>query len=456
MLSPAFFAAVPQGQASAPAAGGTAERRPDGNDFADELQAALAGGASAVPNTAPPPPPAAPDTTAPRTDSPAPIASGRDTSPTPKDTPPAKTDSSASHTGGTAQATQAQGDSAPARPASTDSSAATAVPAKTAGQQVTAAATVPDGANAAANVTLPAVPATQAPPVPVVLNPTVATVPTNIPNVAQPIPATATAQALPPGPAQNAPTPTAGTSPATASLPTTDAVASLTAATAKNEGAAPGQAPFVQQAFAQIQAAGVNGPSMTATIAQVMVTALTTTTSSRSDPAPAKAAPAPSGGLAVGAYMATQAPAGPSADAAHQAPPVAEQITGAIVAHLEVSQTEGRVDFHLRLDPPELGQVRVQLTVTEQTLTARLVARDDATRQLIQSQMDSLRQKLQETGLSLGQLDVSSGGGGRGGGQRQQALLPFPDLTGGGPTVRTVSPPRQANLVAAGRVDVVA
>jgi len=98
--------------------------------------------------------------------------------------------------------------------------------------------------------------------------------------------------------------------------------------------------------------------------------------------------------------------------------------------------------------------VHVQLTLSNQTLSARLMAHDDATRQLIQNQMDSLRQRLQDTGLGLGQLDVS-GGGGRGG-QRQQTLFPSPYLGGG--TVLTAVAPQSAPaaLVAAGRVDVVA
>jgi len=133
---------------------------------------------------------------------------------------------------------------------------------------------------------------------------------------------------------------------------------------------------------------------------------------------------------------------------------VADQLGDAILAQLDSSPGEGRIDIHLRLDPPELGQVHVQLTLSNQTLSARLMAHDDATRQLIQNQMDSLRQRLQDTGLGLGQLDVS-GGGGRGG-QRQQTLFPSPDLGGG--TVLTAVAPQSAPaaLVAAGRVDVVA
>jgi flagellar hook-length control protein FliK len=134
---------------------------------------------------------------------------------------------------------------------------------------------------------------------------------------------------------------------------------------------------------------------------------------------------------------------------------VAEQIGGAIAARLEASPSEGRIDFHLTLNPPELGQVRVQLTLTNQTLSARLVAQDGATRQLIQSQMDSLRQRLQDTGLGLGQLDVSGGGGGKGG-QQYEPLLPFAGQTGEAVPQPAPSPRGAAGGTAAGIIDLVA
>jgi flagellar hook-length control protein FliK len=184
-----------------------------------------------------------------------------------------------------------------------------------------------------------------------------------------------------------------------------------------------------------------------------MVTATTATASVRSDPAPVRSAAAPVGGTA--AYAATQAPTTPAAAAARAATPVAEQIGSAIAARVEVSPSEGRIDFHLTLTPPELGQVRVQLTLTNQTLSARLVAQDGATRQLIQSQMDSLRQRLQDTGLGLGQLDVSGGGSGSGG-QRYEPLLPFPDLTGGAVPQATSTPVGPVSGTGAGIIDLVA
>ena len=48
-------------------------------------------------------------------------------------------------------------------------------------------------------------------------------------------------------------------------------------------------------------------------------------------------------------------------------------------------------------------------TATEQTLTARVVVHEETARQLLQSQVESLRARLGEMGLTLGRFDVSQG-----------------------------------------------
>ena len=133
------------------------------------------------------------------------------------------------------------------------------------------------------------------------------------------------------------------------------------------------------------------------------------------------------GSPAIGVAVPTVAASATATDTTRSTPSVSEQLGNAILAHVESSPSSGRIDFHLSLNPPDLGPVRVQLTLTNQTLSARLVANDPATQQLIQNQMDALRQRLQETGLSLGQFDVSGGSSGSAG-QQQQSLLPFADL----------------------------
>jgi flagellar hook-length control protein FliK len=210
----------------------------------------------------------------------------------------------------------------------------------------------------------------------------------------------------------------------------------------------------VQQALSHAGLTQSGGTSALAAAAPVMVTQAATITPDRGDAATPKAAPAAPTASPVAAAAATQPQAAP-ATSASAPPPVAEQVGRAIQARLEVAQDGDRIDFHLRLDPPQLGQVRVQLTLSNQTLTARLVAHDESTRQLIQSQMESLRQRLQETGLGLGQLDVS-GGGSQGRGGRQAQPFPLLDLTGGGPLPRPLAASAQSTRTVTAGIDVMA
>lgn len=94
---------------------------------------------------------------------------------------------------------------------------------------------------------------------------------------------------------------------------------------------------------------------------------------------------------------------------------VADQIAGSIVARSELVQREGSTEFHLRLEPPELGSVHIHLTATEQGISARILVHEASARQLIQSQLESLRQRLQDGGIALGQFDVTGRGGGEAG-----------------------------------------
>lgn len=105
-------------------------------------------------------------------------------------------------------------------------------------------------------------------------------------------------------------------------------------------------------------------------------------------------------------------------DVQGKAPPsVVDQIGNAILGRMEIATREGKTEIHLRLDPPELGPVRIHLSATESTITAHLVVQDESTRHLIESQLNLLRQRLGEAGVSLGGFDVAqdrSGSGGRG------------------------------------------
>jgi hypothetical protein len=113
---------------------------------------------------------------------------------------------------------------------------------------------------------------------------------------------------------------------------------------------------------------------------------------------------------------------------------VVETVAGSIIAHSQLVQREGSTEFHLRLEPPELGSVHIHLTATDQGISARLFVHEPGARQLLQSQLESLRQRLQQEGLTLGRFDVAGQGGGASGhGQGQSQSYASQPLAGGGP-----------------------
>lgn len=96
---------------------------------------------------------------------------------------------------------------------------------------------------------------------------------------------------------------------------------------------------------------------------------------------------------------------------------VPEQVAGSIIAHTELVAREGHAEFHLRLEPPELGSVRIVLTATDRGISARLFVHEPGARQLIQNQLESLRQRLMKHGIAVGRFDV---GGNDAGSQKQE------------------------------------
>jgi len=100
----------------------------------------------------------------------------------------------------------------------------------------------------------------------------------------------------------------------------------------------------------------------------------------------------------------------PGSRSTESAPAILDQLSGAIVARAELLSREDRTDFHLRLEPPELGTVRVHLSATEHGVSLRLTVQEETARQLIESQLESLRQRLANAGVPVNSLHLSWGG----------------------------------------------
>jgi flagellar hook-length control protein FliK len=86
---------------------------------------------------------------------------------------------------------------------------------------------------------------------------------------------------------------------------------------------------------------------------------------------------------------------------------VFDQVARGIVAHAEVVTRPGSTDFHLRIEPPNLGTVLIHLTATEHTITARVVVAHEQTQVLMAGQENDLRQVLALSGITLTGFEVS-------------------------------------------------
>lgn len=106
--------------------------------------------------------------------------------------------------------------------------------------------------------------------------------------------------------------------------------------------------------------------------------------------------------------------------------PVA-QVADGIVTHAHVVARGGETEFRLRLDPPELGAVKVRLVADGDGIRGQVVVSNDAIRRMIESQLPELRQRLEQAGVAVQNFDVATdtnpgtgGGDGNWGGYRSE------------------------------------
>lgn len=64
------------------------------------------------------------------------------------------------------------------------------------------------------------------------------------------------------------------------------------------------------------------------------------------------------------------------------------------------------IELRLRLDPPELGIVRVHLRLMDEAISVRFITGDEAVTRMLESQLPDLRQSLAERGLAFAPCDV--------------------------------------------------
>ncbi|HLC42527.1 MAG TPA: flagellar hook-length control protein FliK, partial [Methylomirabilota bacterium] len=81
---------------------------------------------------------------------------------------------------------------------------------------------------------------------------------------------------------------------------------------------------------------------------------------------------------------------------------VTEQLVHAVRINVESGRTEAR----LHLEPPDLGAVRIQMVMDQQSLSLRFHAGSETTRALLEASLGELRDNLSQQGISVGQMSV--------------------------------------------------
>jgi flagellar hook-length control protein FliK len=124
----------------------------------------------------------------------------------------------------------------------------------------------------------------------------------------------------------------------------------------------------------------------------------------RRDPGPSLTA-APAGvAAAPPRAAAVEEAAGPGITAA-----VSRSVVRQVVTGIGRLRTEGRQEVSLRLDPPELGAVRVEAVLNGPHLTLQIHASMPATRDALEQALPRLRESLAEHGIVPAQVTVNLG-----------------------------------------------
>jgi hypothetical protein len=123
----------------------------------------------------------------------------------------------------------------------------------------------------------------------------------------------------------------------------------------------------------------------------------------------------PSTNLAANAAVAPATPSAASAAApSRTTATLSEQVATATATRAQLVSAGGSTKFYLRLEPPQLGTVHVHLQASDGAVNARLVVSSDAAKAALESQLPDLRARLGSAGVSVSNLDVSSGQAGTG------------------------------------------
>ncbi len=155
-------------------------------------------------------------------------------------------------------------------------------------------------------------------------------------------------------------------------------------------------------------------------------------------PVEVQAAPPVADSFAAPVVATSSLPTAPPTPATHAQPvltlpsglEVPEQaVLEQVVGHLQLRTSNGPQRLTLRLNPEELGEVRLELIVEKETVRAHLQAQTQQVQEVLEKHLHRLRESFEQQGLKLQEFQVSVDSG-RDGGRgffdhaRQQAQTP--------------------------------
>lgn len=80
--------------------------------------------------------------------------------------------------------------------------------------------------------------------------------------------------------------------------------------------------------------------------------------------------------------------------------------TARILRLMQIQLGRGRATATLRLDPPDLGKIKLQMDLRDTQLGVRMVTETEAARRLLSEQMDTLRRGLEAAGIQLERVEL--------------------------------------------------
>ncbi len=90
---------------------------------------------------------------------------------------------------------------------------------------------------------------------------------------------------------------------------------------------------------------------------------------------------------------------------------ISDQIATAVTGHLSDDSYQGPTTLRIRLNHSELGTVNLHLSMNNDVVSIRIVTQNPAAQQLINGQLEDLRQSLTNSGLATGQFQVACDAG---------------------------------------------